>query len=104
MEKLDFARWVDVDLPLIQAPKAGVQNSKLAIVVDEAGGLGSIPCGMLDAESVIEEIQRLQAASDKPYNLNFFCHSSFLLLVSKWSHYVLMKNRVGMISQHYDPI
>ncbi|CZF78458.1 Nitronate monooxygenase [Grimontia celer] len=77
MEKLDFAKWIGVELPLIQAPMAGVQNSKLAIAVGEAGGLGSIPCGMLDAEGVIEEIQRFEAASNKPYNLNFFCHSSF---------------------------
>jgi IMP dehydrogenase/GMP reductase len=31
-----------VELPIIQAPMAGVQNSALAIAVANAGGLGSI--------------------------------------------------------------
>ena len=33
-----------VELPIIQAPMAGVQGSELAIAVYNAGGLGSLPC------------------------------------------------------------
>ena len=36
-------------LPLIQAPMAGVQDWRLAAAVCAAGGLGSVPAGMLDA-------------------------------------------------------
>ena len=36
--------------PIIQAPMAGVQNSKLAIAVCQAGGIGSLPCAMLTLE------------------------------------------------------
>ena len=36
-------------LPLIQAPMAGVQDWRLAAAVSEAGGLGSLPAGMLSA-------------------------------------------------------
>ncbi|WP_281544613.1 nitronate monooxygenase [Grimontia sp. SpTr1] len=77
MEKFDFAKWIGVDFPLIQAPMAGVQNSKLALAVCKAGGLGSVPCGMLDADAVVEEIKRMKEGTDKPYNLNFFCHTSY---------------------------
>ena len=35
------------ELPIIQAPMAGVQGSALAIAVSTAGGLGSLPCAML---------------------------------------------------------
>ncbi|AMG31700.1 nitronate monooxygenase [Grimontia hollisae] len=76
MEKLDFAEWLGIDIPLVQAPMAGVQNSRLAIAVNDAGGLGSIPCGMLSAEQIVDEIEQFREASSNPYNLNFFCHPS----------------------------
>lgn len=63
-------------LPIIQAPMAGVQGSKLAIAVSEAGGLGSLPCGMLSTEQIVTEITEIKAATSKPYNLNFFCHDA----------------------------
>ncbi|TAG24718.1 MAG: nitronate monooxygenase [Burkholderiales bacterium] len=60
---------------LIQAPMAGVQGSALAIAVSEAGGLGSLPCAMLSSEQIKAEIEAIRAATSKPYNLNFFCHT-----------------------------
>ena len=36
------------ELPIIQAPMAGVQGSALAVAVCNAGGLGSLPCAMLN--------------------------------------------------------
>src|SRR3954471_12306614 len=65
-----------IDLPVIQAPMAGVQGSALAIAVSNAGGLGSLPCAMLNAEQVRAEIGAIKAATRSPYNLNFFCHPS----------------------------
>jgi nitronate monooxygenase len=65
-----------IELPLIQAPMAGVQGSALAIAVSEAGGLGSLPCAMLPPEQIRTEIEAIRAATDRPYNLNFFCHTS----------------------------
>lgn len=35
---------IGIDLPIIQAPMAGASGSAMAIVVSEAGGLGSLPC------------------------------------------------------------
>lgn len=63
-----------IDIPIIQAPMAGVQNWELAAAVSKAGAMGSIPCGMLSVEKIKEEIERYTAHSDRPYNLNFFCH------------------------------
>ena len=62
------------DLPLIQAPMAGVQDSALALAVCRAGGLGSLPCAMLDATALQREVTALRAGTDRPWNLNFFCH------------------------------
>jgi nitronate monooxygenase len=72
------ARWrkyFGVQHALIQAPMAGVQGSALSIAVMRAGGLGSLPCAMLSAEQIRSEIETIRAATDRPYNLNFFCHT-----------------------------
>ncbi|MEZ8026088.1 NAD(P)H-dependent flavin oxidoreductase [Enterovibrio norvegicus] len=68
-------RLLGTELPIIQAPMAGVQDSELAIAVCRAGGLGSIPCGMLTIDQIVNETQRIREATTQPYNLNFFCHS-----------------------------
>jgi nitronate monooxygenase len=60
---------------LIQAPMAGVQDSALAIAVSNAGALGSLPCAMLSPAQVRSELAALRAGTDKPYNVNFFCHT-----------------------------
>lgn len=63
-----------VDLPIIQAPMAGVQTHELAVAVSNAGGLGSLPCAMLSADALHAELSALTAKTSKPYNVNFFCH------------------------------
>jgi nitronate monooxygenase len=64
-----------IRLPVIQAPMAGSQGSELAIAVSNAGGLGSLPCAMLTPEGVRAELQAIRAATDRPFNVNFFCHT-----------------------------
>ena len=64
-----------IELPLIQAPMAGVQLSALAIAVSNAGGLGSLPCAMLTPQAMRKELEALKAATSRPYNVNFFCHA-----------------------------
>lgn len=61
--------------PLIQAPMAGVQGSALAIAVSNAGGLGSLPCAMLDVEAIRTELGAIRAQTTRPFNVNFFCHT-----------------------------
>jgi nitronate monooxygenase len=64
----------DIVLPIIQAPMAGAQGSAMAIAVSQAGGLGSQPCAMLSLEQARAEIGIIRQQTDKPFNLNFFCH------------------------------
>jgi nitronate monooxygenase len=68
-------RLFGVELPIIQAPMAGVQGSALAIAVCNAGGLGSMPCAMLSADGIRTELQAIAAQTRKPYNVNFFSHT-----------------------------
>jgi len=64
-----------VDLPVIQAPMAGVQGSALAIAVSNAGGLGSLPCAMLTPDALRKELAAIRLQTSKPFNVNFFCHT-----------------------------
>ncbi len=61
--------------PVIQAPMAGSQNHLLTATVCEAGGLGSLAAAMLSPEGLQAELQALSAATQGPWNVNFFCHS-----------------------------
>jgi nitronate monooxygenase len=65
---------VGIDHPIIQAPMAGANLSAMAIVVSRAGGLGSLPCGMLDVAQVRAELDAIRQLTDKAINVNFFCH------------------------------
>jgi len=66
--------FLGIDLPVIQAPMAGAQGSAMAIAVSNAGGLGSLPCAMLGVDAMRKELTAIRAATDKPFNVNFFCH------------------------------
>lgn len=53
---------------------AGAMNSEMVIAVSQAGGLGSLPCGMLSADQIRSEIETIRRQTSNPINLNFFCH------------------------------
>lgn len=61
-------------LPIIQAPMAGAQDCELTIAVSQAGGLGSLPCAMLGPDQIRAEVSKIRAATQNPFNLNFFAH------------------------------
>jgi len=65
---------IGFELPIIQAPLAGWQGSELAIAVCNAGGLGSLPCALLSPDAMRAELTRIRAQTNKPFNVNFFCH------------------------------
>jgi len=68
--------FLDIELPIIQAPMAGAQASAMAIAVSNAGGLGSLPCAMLTAEGLRTELEAMRTQAGKPFNVNFFCHAA----------------------------
>ena len=72
---MTLQKLLGIELPVIQAPMAGSQGSGLAIAVSNAGGLGSLPCAMLDAQAMRKELEAIRAQTSKPYNVNFFCHA-----------------------------
>ena len=73
MNSWDF---LGIELPIIQAPMAGSNDSALVIAVSNAGGLGSLPCATISADQIRQEVQRIRAATTRPFNLNFFVHQA----------------------------
>jgi nitronate monooxygenase len=72
---MNLQALLGVELPIIQAPMAGVQGSALAVAVSEAGGLGSLPCAMLGPDAMRAELAAIRARTARPVNVNFFCHA-----------------------------
>jgi nitronate monooxygenase len=64
-----------IELPIVQAPVAGAMDWELAAAAAQAGALGSLPCAMLNATQVREQMAKIRGHTKKPINLNFFCHT-----------------------------
>lgn len=58
---MTLQRLLGVELPIIQAPMAGVQGSAVAVAVSNAGGLGSLPCAMLSLDAIRNELAAIKA-------------------------------------------
>lgn len=69
-----LATLLGTERPIVQAPMAGVQGSALALAVSNAGGLGSLPCAMLDRDALRREVAALREGTSKPWALGFFAH------------------------------
>src|SRR5437867_12775923 len=70
----NFTELIGVRLPIIQAPMAGSSDAELVIAVSESGGLGSLPCAMLNAAKVRSAYRHFRQRTTQPVNLKFFCH------------------------------
>ena len=72
---ITLQQLLGIELPIIQAPMAGVQGSAMAVAVCNAGGLGSLPGAMLSAEALSKELAAIKVQTSQPFNMNFFCHT-----------------------------
>lgn len=64
-----------ISLPIIQAPMAGVGTPALAAAVSNAGALGSLGVGAMNADAARKAIRETRAATSKPFNVNVFAHA-----------------------------
>jgi nitronate monooxygenase len=62
-------------VPIIQAPMAGTSTPALACAVSNAGGLGSIAIGHIDAEAASADIAKVRAGTNRAFGVNVFCHA-----------------------------
>jgi len=82
---------LQIEWPIIQAPMAGVSTPEMAAAVSNAGGVGSLGLGSAKPESAFEQIQKTKSLTDRPFNVNFFCHTAPNLnhdVHQKWLEYL----------------
>ena len=65
-----------VDLPIIQAPMAGVSTPAMAAAVSNAGALGSIAVGATNAVGARDMIAQVRTLTQRPFNVNLFVHAT----------------------------
>jgi nitronate monooxygenase len=65
-----------IEHPIIQAPMGFHTSPAMVAAVSKSGGLGSFPCAPLAPTQVREAVANIRAQTDKPINLNFFCHAT----------------------------
>jgi nitronate monooxygenase len=65
-----------IELPIVQAPMANATAVDMAVAVANAGGLGSFPCAVLNADQVRAGMAEIRSRTAKPVNVNFFCHAA----------------------------
>ena len=49
---------LDIDAPLIGAPMMGATTAQMVAEISNAGGLGVMPCGIMNASEIIEITKR----------------------------------------------
>ena len=71
---LTLTELVSIDIPIIQAPTAGVATPALAAAVSNAGGLGSLGCAEMSVPEFRDTLAQTRAMTPTPVNANFFAH------------------------------
>ncbi|MBS0408609.1 MAG: nitronate monooxygenase [Proteobacteria bacterium] len=66
---------IGIQLPIIQAPMAGTSTPAMAAAVSNAGALGSIAVGAVDATAARAMIGAVRSGTSAPFNVNVFCHA-----------------------------
>ncbi len=64
-----------LEIPILQAPMAGVATPAMAAAVSNAGGLGGLGLGASTPEAAHRVILETQALTSRPFNVNLFCHA-----------------------------
>lgn len=69
-----ISKTLNIKYPIIQAPMLGICTPEMVAAVSNAGGLGSLPVGVLPPERVQELIRKTRSLTSKPFAVNLFVH------------------------------
>ena len=59
-----------IEAPLIGAPMMGATTPEMVAGISEAGGLGVMPCGIMNADEIVSAVKRIKTLTSKPFALN----------------------------------
>jgi len=68
--KTEITELLGIEYPIIQGGMAWVADYHLAAAVSEAGGLGIIGAGGMDAEMVRDQVRKVKELTKKPFGVN----------------------------------
>ncbi len=74
--KTPLTDLLGIEHPLIQAPMAGVSTPAMAAAVSNAGALGSVALGALNAAAARTALAETRALTDRPFAANVFVHAT----------------------------
>lgn len=83
-----LTKILQIDHPIIQAPMAGVSTPELAAAVSNSGALGSISVGASNPRAARTMIAETRALTDKPFNVNVFCHRPATSDIQREKHWL----------------
>jgi nitronate monooxygenase len=72
---MSLIEHLDLSLPLIQAPMAGVSTPAMAAAVSQAGALGSIAIGAASVSAARAMIGQVRTRTERPFGVNVFVHA-----------------------------
>lgn len=65
-----FCARLGIEVPIVQAPIAGIATPRLTAAVSNAGGLGMIALGSLPPDAVREQVRATRELTDRPHGAN----------------------------------
>lgn len=96
---------LELQIPIIQAPMAGVTTPNFVAASAEAGALGSIGAGYLTAEETRNVILKVKELTDKPFAVNLFIPEEAELteieLKKAKNALQLIQSKLGVSSEAY---
>lgn len=79
MWKNKLTEMLKITYPIIQAPMAGGPTTTgLVSAVSNAGALGMIGAGYMDADSLRNQIREIKQATDQPFGVNLFVPTPYM--------------------------
>ena len=88
---MSLLELLEIKHPIFLAPMAGVSTPALAAEVSNQGGFGSLGLGASQIDAARTQIQATQALTDRPFQVNFFCHQTQALapnITQQWLNYL----------------
>ncbi|MFC5473910.1 NAD(P)H-dependent flavin oxidoreductase [Paraherbaspirillum soli] len=67
-----FKTAVGIDHPIVQGPMNGGSPLELTVAVSNAGALGSYAAALLAPAAIIENVAKIRALTNRPFNVNLF--------------------------------
>ncbi|SHL47103.1 nitronate monooxygenase [Chitinophaga jiangningensis] len=72
--KNNLTALLGIQYPIIQAPMLGITSPEMVAAVSNAGGLGSLPVGNMDATAARAAIHKTKSLTAQPFAVNIFAY------------------------------